>query len=323
MKYKFDFFTRGDLEGIENLIINSYQWEYPIFSLSRFEFADGLHPSFLGYNRVWERTVGVFRENGKIVSCAINDGNDDGTVFFLFDKRERAYDVELLAEMLFFAKTTISCVNDNENIKRFVRVMIPQWNKTLESLAIKQGFVKDGQDRILIRPFEEKKFVVKLPKDYSFVDGTNSPAFYRANVHMAAFNYSIQSVPNCEQAFEDLRRQKHYNPKLDLCVIDRQGRPVAMANIWYDEKMPYCELEPLGVAWWERRKGIATAILNEASNRVMKMYPNCKGMLGGDQPFYEKIGYSEKTIVPAYKWEIEIYPSWDERSANVDYKEYV
>lgn len=160
---------------------------------------------------------------------------------------------------------------------------------------------------------------MNLPDGYSIVDGTTAPSFYLANVHMASFNYSIDSVPDCASAFEDMRKQKHYNPKLDLCVLDQQGRPVAMANIWYDKNMPYCELEPLGVAWWERRKGIATAILNEAANRVMELYPQCKGMTGGDQPFYEKLGFKEKAVVPMYKWEAEIYPSWDEKSKNTDY----
>ena len=55
--------------------------------------------------------------------------------------------------------------------------------------------------------------------------------------------------------------------------------------------MPYCELEPLGVVWWERRKGIATALLYELANRVKREFPQCKGMLGGDQTFYSAIGY--------------------------------
>ena len=87
-----------------------------------------------------------------------------------------------------------------------------------------------------------------------------------------------------------------------------------LANIWYCEKMPYCELEPLGVAWWERRKGLATAILYEAANRVKKLFPQCKGMTGGDQIFYEKIGFVEKARCEQYKWQTEIYPSWDKRS---------
>lgn len=320
MKYTFSFYTKDDFDEIESLILNSYEWDYPIFGLSRMEFSNGLHPKFLRYSDVWERTVGVYRENGKIVACAINEGNDDGSVFFLFDAKERASEPDLLSEMIFFAKTTMSCVKDKNNINRQVSLFVPQLNKTLEKLALDKGFKKDWQERILIRDFNASRFDVSLPDGYSFADGTVTPSFYLANVHMGSFNYSIDSVPDCASAFADMRKQKHYNPKLDLCVLDKQNRPVAMADIWYDEKMPYCELEPLGVVWWERRKGIATAILNEAANRVMELYPQCKGMTGGDQPFYEKLGFAEKAAVPIYKWEAEIYPSWDEKSKNTDYQ---
>ena len=320
MKYTFSFYTKADFEEIESLIINSYKWDYPIFGISRMEFSNGLHPKFLRYQNFWERTVGVYRENGKIVACAINQGNDDGTVFFLFDSKERAGEQDLLSEMIFFAKTTMSCVKDKDNIRRQVSLLIPKWNKTLEKIALSKGFKKDWQERILIRDFNSCRYNVKLPEGYSIADGIATPSFYLANVHMAAFNYSIDSVPDCAKAFDDMRKQRHYNPKLDLCVLDRQGRPVAMANIWYDKEMPYCELEPLGVAWWERRKGIATAILNEAANRVMELYPQCKGMTGGDQLFYEKSGFKEKAVVPVYKWETEIYPSWYSKSENTDYQ---
>lgn len=321
MKYHFSFYTKKDFDEIEKLIIQSYSYGNPTFFLSTLEFSNGLHPKFLGYTDVWEKTVGVYRENGEIVACAMNFSNDDGTVMLIFDSKERAKEEELLSEMLFFAKTTMSCVEDKEQIKRFVKIVIPEWNDVLRKMAEKQGFVKDWQSNIMIRSFNGKHFEVNLPQGYTIADGTVTPAFYLSNVHMAAFNYSIQRVPDCANAFDDMRKQKHYNPKLDLCVLDPQGRPVAMANIWYDEKIPYCELEPLGVAWWERRKGLATAILNEASNRVMELFPHCEGMLGGDQKFYEKIGYEIKESVPSYKWEIKIYPSWDARSQNMDYRE--
>ena len=92
-----------------------------------------------------------------------------------------------------------------------------------------------------------------------------------------------------------------------------------MAIIWYDESMPYCELEPLGVVWWERRKGIATAILHEASNRVQSMFPGCMGMTGGDQPFYKKIGFEKKSFIPLYHWELEVFISWEPGSYDKDY----
>lgn len=49
------------------------------------------------------------------------------------------------------------------------------------------------------------------------------------------------------------------------------------------------------------------------------MYPNCKGMRGGDQPFYTAVGYEKKAEVPMYQWETDIYASWDPKSAHRDY----
>lgn len=320
MKYEFRFFERADLPEIQEMILRSYAWDYPAFSLSRLQFADGLHPAFCHFDRFWERTVGVYREGGRIVACAINEGNDDGTAFFLFDSRERAFDGELLSDMLFFAQTTMSCVADESGIRRTAQLVIPEWNTALKALAEARGFVRSGQERTRIRAFSGQRFPVRLPEGYRLADGIDSPAFYRANVHMAAFHYSIHSVPDGERAFAALRKQPNYDPRLDLCALDPQGRPVAMANIWADVRMPYCELEPLGVAWWERRKGLATALLNEAANRVMELYPGCGGMLGGDQPFYEKLGFEVKATALVYRWEADIYPSWDSRSEGVDHR---
>ena len=46
MKYEFRFFERADLPEIQEMILRSYAWDYPAFSLSRLQFADGLHPAF-------------------------------------------------------------------------------------------------------------------------------------------------------------------------------------------------------------------------------------------------------------------------------------
>lgn len=83
--------------------------------------------------------------------------------------------------------------------------------------------------------------------------------------------------------------------------------------------MPYCELEPLGVVWWERRRGIATVILHEAANRVRKMFSKCTGMLGGDQEFYHGIGYKKKAEIARYLWKVEAFISWERESFDKDY----
>lgn len=103
---------------------------------------------------------------------------------------------------------------------------------------------------------------------------------------MFSFNYTLPTANNIKSGFEDLKKMKGYDPELDLVALDSEGKPVGLAIGWYNEAMGFCELEPLGVAWWCRRKGIAKALIYELSNRVMKKYPMCKGMIGGNQPFY-------------------------------------
>lgn len=138
---------------------------------------------------------------------------------------------------------------------------------------------------------DREEYEVRLPEGYTFADGHTTPDFYLSNVHRAAFANSgtSRAGEHGEQAFHELRAMRYYRKDLDVCVLDPMGRPVAMGMLWYDERMPYCELEPLGVVWWERRKGIATALLHELSNRIRKADPQCGGMTGGSQPFYAEL----------------------------------
>lgn len=325
MGYDFNFYKDEDFDGIEELILASYEWDYPIWGLSRHEFVRGLHPAFTGHYHAWEHTVGVYKDNGKVVACVINEGNYDGEVFFLFDSKERGEDRELLTEMIKFAKTYVTGLKEDGRT-RFVKIFIPKWNHVLKEIVLQSGFKEEEwREELYILPFQEEKFDVELPEGYTFSDGDTTPDFYLSNTHRLSFAYGGDKHA-CEhgaQAFHDLRKMKHYRKSLDLCVLDEQKKPVAMAIIWYDEKMPYCELEPLAVVWWERRKGIATAILHEAANRVKEMFPSCTGMLGGNQAFYKNIGYELKMEVPVFYWELEIIISWEQESFDKDYAKEV
>lgn len=321
MRYEFSFYKDEDFDEVEALVLASYQWEYPVWGLARHEFSRGLHPAFTGHYLAWHHTVGVYRENGKVVACVINEGHYDGEVFFLFDSKERGEDRELLSDMIKFAKTHANRVKEDGRTKS-VNLYVPEWNITLKEMVLQSGFHKmDWAEDIYIMPFENKPFEVKLPEGYSFADGNTVPDFYLSNTHRLSFGYGGDShaCRHGEQAFHDLRQMKHYRKNLDLCVLDPQKRPVAMAILWYDEQMPYCELEPLAVVWWERRKGIATAILHEAANRIQQMFPKCSGMTGGNQPFYSKIGYEKKATIPVYHWELEVFISWEKESYDKNY----
>ena len=312
-------------DQIEQLVIASYQWEYPIWGLSRHEFCKGLHPAFTGHYHAWCHTVGIYRENGKVVACVINEGNYNGEAFFLFDSRERGEDRDLLGEMIKSAKTHLTKVKEDRRTK-FLNLYVPTWNTTLKEMVMQSGFHEmDWGEELYILPFQNKPFDVILPEGYTIADGNTVPDFFLSNTHRLSFGYckDAHACEHGEQAFHDLRKMKHYRKNLDLCVLDKQKRPIAMAMIWYNENMPFCELEPLGVVWWERRKGIATAILHEAANRVQLIFPKCSGMLGGNQPFYNKIGYEKKASVQLYHWELEVFISWEKESYDKDYAKEV
>mgnify|MGYP000849795739 FL=1 len=325
MRYEFSYYRDEDFDEIEQLILASYQWEYPVWGLARHEFSRGLHPAFTGHYHAWHHTVGIYRDNGKVAACVINEGHYNGEAFFLFDSKERGEDRELLKEMIRFAKTHASRVEADGRTK-VLDLYIPAWNTVLKELILESGFSEtDWGEELYILPFGNEEFDVKLPEGYSFADGSTVPDFYLSNTHRFSFSYGgeTHACEHGEQAFHDLRKMKHYRKELDLCVLDEYKRPVAMAIIWHNEEMPYCELEPLGVVWWERRKGIATAILHEAANRVKKMFPNCNGMLGGNQEFYRRIGYEKKAYIPKYHWGLEVFISWEKESYDKDYAKEV
>jgi len=212
LNYKFSYYKEEDFEEMLQLVLNSYQWEYPVCGLSRLEFAKGLHPAFTRHYHAWQHTVGVYRENGKIVACVWNEGNYDGEVFFLFDSKKRGEDRELLRDMIKFAKTHANGVKDDRRTK-YLNLFIPEWNGILQDMALEAGFNKmNWGENLNILPFEKQQFEVKLPEGYTIRDGNETPDFYLSNTHRFSFGYGGKdnACEHGEEAFHNLRKMKHY-----------------------------------------------------------------------------------------------------------------
>lgn len=321
MRYTITFYKKEDYDDVKNLILASYQWESSVVGNARLLFSEAMTTEFNHYEYAWEHTVGVVREEGKVVACIWNEGEYDGCEFFLFDKKERSEDEELLKIMVRFAKTYGAGLKEDGRT-RYTNLFIPTWNTKLIEYATEHGFKEtEWLDECYVLPFSKAPFSVEIPEGYEIIDGSSSPDFYLSNVHMFSFNYGKGDLAADQgvNGFHRLRQCKEYNPKLDLCILDENKLPVAIALAWYCEGMRYCEMEPLAVAWWARRKGLATAIIHELSNRVMEMYPDCEGLRGGDQEFYKAIGFEKWGASRAYYWEKEIFISWDSRSKDQDY----
>jgi len=307
LSISFRYYTDEDFLKLEEFILASYAWGNPSWGLSRHEFCRGVHVAWANVKDNWRHTVGIWEEDGNIISAVICEGvwNADG--FFLFDSLERQRDSGLLERMFHHAETHLSCfrrcTEDYENKTRHLQVVIPPEYDFVKKMAKERGYTLSQEvDRSLILPLLGKKFDVVLPVGYKIADGNQTPDFFLSNSHMFSFNYTLPTAETGEIGFHNLRKMPGYKPELDLCVLDREGKPVGSAIIWYNEKMPYCELEPLGVVWWCRRKGIARALIYEAANRIMKMAPQCRGMSGGDQSFYWDLGFKVETNNEIWEW---------------------
>ncbi|MCK7509477.1 MAG: GNAT family N-acetyltransferase [Desulfobacterales bacterium] len=86
-----------------------------------------------------------------------------------------------------------------------------------------------------------------------------------------------------------------------------------------DASMPYAELEPMAVTWWNRRKGLGKALIHELANRIKAKFSHVSGITGGDQPFYYAVGYQTVARVRQYKFQRDIHATWDPLSQNDDY----
>ncbi|MCV2231820.1 hypothetical protein [Paracholeplasma manati] len=315
----FKFYEDNDFYTLEQFILNSYNYDVPAWGLSRHEFCRALHPDFKHAHKAWTESMGVFLEDGNIISAVISEGCYDGDAFFLFDSKARGEDVNLLKRMIKFAITHLYAI-ESDDIQRTLHLYVPNWHTTLKDLVLTMGFTKEDYEETSMHiDIKEQPFEVKLPEGYHF-NTTPVPAFYLSNTHRHAFGYGLPHAEQGSTAFSKLRTMKHYDPSLEVVVLDPEDRPVAFGIGWVDETMPYAELEPLAVVWWERRKGFGKAVIYELCNRIKAKYPHVSSMTGGDQPFYKAIGFYPKSKTPRYQFQMKIYKSWDERSKNEQYR---
>ena len=308
MRYTFKYYKDEYFDNIKELVIKSYEFGVPAYFYNCLQFNRGIHSAWANMKANWEQTTGLWEENGKFVAVAISEGVWQGDAFFIFDSQKYANDRELLNLMFHHIETHMSCFKDNppyKNETRYLELNIPPYWDVVKEMVTERGYTKaEYTNKINILPFEGKKFDVELLHGYSIADGNSVPPFFSANAHMFSFNYTIPTANTIKMGFEELKEMNGYDPELDLVVLDEEGKSVGLAIVWYDERIPYCELEPLGVAWWCRRKGIASALIYELANRVMKKYPSCKGMIGGDQRFYLDLGFKTKAENEIWNWQM-------------------
>jgi GNAT superfamily N-acetyltransferase len=88
---------------------------------------------------------------------------------------------------------------------------------------------------------------------------------------MAQFHQAVKAVFNFDDSMEVYRivqRAPSYIPELDLILLSDGGEVAAFCTAWLDNDSGVAELEPVGAVPDYRRKGLASALIAETSNRL-------------------------------------------------------
>nr|MCR4768527.1 GNAT family N-acetyltransferase [Saccharofermentans sp.] len=83
----------------------------------------------------------------------------------------------------------------------------------------------------------------------------------------------------------------HSTHEYDVVIADENGEYVCFAGMWWVPQNKLAYMEPLCTAPEHRRKGLAAAALTNHYRRMKAL--GATHMTGGEDPFYEKIGYGK------------------------------
>ena len=81
----------------------------------------------------------------------------------------------------------------------------------------------------------------------------------------------------------------HSTHEYDVVIADENGEYACFSGMWWIPQNKLAYMEPLCTSPEHRRKGLAAAALTK-HYRTMKSL-GATHMSGGEDPFYEKIGY--------------------------------
>ncbi|WP_346915485.1 hypothetical protein [Clostridium sp.] len=166
MSISFRYYTDDDFLKLEELILASYEWGNPPWGFSRHEFCRGVHSAWANIKDNWRHTVGVWEEDGKVISAVICGGVWHGDAFFIFDSLKRQRDGKLLESMFHHTETHLSCfTKDYKEKTRYLHIVIPPEYNYVKNMAKERGYgLSQHVERSLILPFTGDKFDVVLPR---------------------------------------------------------------------------------------------------------------------------------------------------------------
>ena len=204
----------------------------------------------------------------------------------------------LADELIDYAVTTMPSFDGNQQFVLF------NGQEFLMEAAKKRGYEKVFEYESHVFDFENE-LNYELPEGYHFVDAADVDVLKLSKLCWYGFDHGeieftdldkyddsnewtpAKSHKDCVSEF--MAPSPHSTHEYDVVIADENGEYVCFAGMWWIPQNKLAYMEPLCTSPEHRRKGLAAAALTRHYRRMKAL--GATHMSGGEDPFYEKIGY--------------------------------
>ncbi len=288
---QFQIFT--DLSLVWDFLVDIYDRENSTgMAAPFFEYAlssSWMDTSYSHLNRFWF-------DGDKVVAFVFYE-NPVTDIYFNVRKG-----YEFLAdELIDYAITSMPNFDDKQQFMLF------KGQGFLKEAAKKRGFEMVYEYKDMHFDFKDE-LNYELPKGYHFVEGRDIDPLKLSKLCWYGFGHGEKGEFVDWDKYDDskewtpaksyrgnvalkLAPTPHATPWYDVAIADENGDYVCYAGMCWVAENHLAYMEPLCTAPEHRRKGLAAAALTYHYRRLKAL--GATHMTGGEDPFYEKIGYGE------------------------------
>ena len=207
----------------------------------------------------------------------------------------------LADELIDYAVTTMPSFDGNQQFVLF------NGQEFLKEAAAKRGYGMVFEYESRVFDFENE-LNYELPDGYHFVDAADVDVLKLSKLCWYGFDHGgdlaftdwdkyddsndwtpAKSHKDCVSEF--MAPSPHSTHEYDVVIADENGEYVCFAGMWWIPQNKLAYMEPLCTSPEHRRKGLAAAALTRHYRRMKSL--GATHMSGGEDPFYEKIGYGK------------------------------
>lgn len=277
-----------DYEEIRDFLL---QLASPLFTFVRWDWMI-THP-LLEHNFL-ER-IGLWRNPAREICAAALFDCQPGETYLLALPE---YQDILYSEMIEYAVR-------NLNPGAHFSLVVEAQNHALQHAVSQAGFEKsDETEAVAVFDSQVTSTDYVLPEGFTITDMAKTPEagkFARAICR----GFEDASLPELTAEFEAQAQaglnRPHVDRSLKIAVLAPDGMIACTCGLWQDVRSRFAVVEPLATVPEYRKLGLARAAVYEGIRRVSAR-GTTQVLVGSDQPFYYKIGFSP--LLTAEKWEI-------------------